>query len=63
MLDNFREEIVVQRNRGLSSFLYSLCWMGIILFGFVGFAFVQIFSISFIFQKNHAFHFLLCPFF
>lgn len=36
MLDNFREEVVVKRNRGLNSLLYALCWVGIVVFGLIG---------------------------
>ena len=40
-MDNFREEIVVQRERTLNSLLYALCWVVIVVFGLVAFMLLQ----------------------
>ena len=34
-MDNFKEEVVVKRNRALNSLLYVLCWVFMILFGLI----------------------------
>ena len=33
MLDNFKEEVIVKRNRGFNSAMYALCWVLMVLFG------------------------------
>lgn len=40
-MDNFMEEIVVPRRRGLQSVLYMLSWVFIVLFGFVAMVYLQ----------------------
>lgn len=39
-MDNFLEEVVTKRNRGMESMLYMLAWAGIVLFGL--YAFLQL---------------------
>ena len=34
-MDNFREEVVVKRHRGMDSLLYGLTWIGIVIFGLI----------------------------
>ena len=36
MLDNFKEEVIVKRNRGLNSLMYVMCWFFMIVFGLIG---------------------------
>lgn len=33
MLDNFKEEVIVKRNRGLNSLMYGISWVFIVIFG------------------------------
>ncbi|HIU46088.1 MAG TPA: hypothetical protein IAC59_02390 [Candidatus Fimadaptatus faecigallinarum] len=33
MLDNFKEEVIVKRNKGFNSLMYGLCWVFMVLFG------------------------------
>lgn len=34
MLDNFKEEVIVKRNKSFNSFMYVLCWVFMIISGF-----------------------------
>lgn len=43
-MDNFLEEVVVKKNRGVQSLLYALCWAAMILCGF--FAFMMFATLS-----------------
>ena len=35
LMDNFKEEIVVKRNRTLDQILYGFCWISIVVFGLI----------------------------
>ena len=35
MLDNFKEEVIVKRNRGLNSLMYGISWVFMVLFGLI----------------------------
>ena len=35
LMDNFKEEIVVKRNRTLDQILYGVCWISIVVFGLI----------------------------
>lgn len=40
-MDNFLEEIVVLRRKGLNSILYALCWVSIVFFGLIALMLLQ----------------------
>ena len=40
-MDNFREEVVVRRNRLLNDLLYALAWVGIVIFGLIALMLLQ----------------------
>jgi hypothetical protein len=35
MLDNFKEEVIVKRHRGLNSLMYGLSWIFLVIFGMI----------------------------
>ena len=40
-MDNFLEQIIVRRQKGLQSMLYALCWAAIVFFGIIALFFLQ----------------------